>query len=178
MRFSSEYRDLNRDLHRSNPDYGKAAYALAPWVLTLTKETGVRSILDYGCGKGTLKPALLALDPDIRVVEYDPAVPGKDADPQPCELVVCIDVLEHIEPDCLRDVLTHIQQVGLAGAMFVIDTKPSGKTLADGRNTHLIVEDQLWWEETLSRYFDIKFSSPLAPPPEPRLIILCVHDIK
>jgi|TARA_B110000438_G_scaffold239234_1_gene237407 hypothetical protein len=175
VRISPTYRDLNRDLHRNNPDYGKAAHALAPWVVSFAKETGVQSLLDYGCGKGTLRPAILALEPGLLVSEYDPAIPGKDLDPEPCELVICIDVLEHIEPDCLPDVLAHVRNVGQGGAMFIIDTVLAEKTLADGRNAHLIVEDQAWWENTLNTYFDVKFASPLAPPPERRLIMLCAH---
>ena len=95
MRISSTYRDLNRDLHRSNPDDGRAAPALAPWVVDFAKQSGVQTLLDYGCGKGTLKPAILAQAPDLIVAEYDPAIPGKDSEPQPCDIVVCIDVLEH-----------------------------------------------------------------------------------
>ncbi len=147
MRISSEYRDLNLKLHRSNPDYGRVAHAIAPWVVEFAKEGGVRSFLDYGCGKGTLRPAILALAPDLIVAEYDPAMPGKDAPPEPCDVVACIDVLEHVEPDCLSDVLSHIQELGFGGAFFIIDTVPAQKTLADGRNAHLIVEDLAWWKK-------------------------------
>ena len=172
MRISSTYRDLNRDLHRSNPDYGRAAHALAPWVVELAKESGVQSLLDYGCGKGTLRPAVLALAPDLIIAEYDPALPGKDAEPQPCDIVVCIDVLEHIEPDCLDDVLSHIQDLSLGGAFFIIDTVPAQKFLADGRNAHLIVEDLSWWNKRLSAFFDIKVAQPLAPDQPPRILVI------
>ncbi len=175
MRISDQYRSLNVELHRSNPDYGRAAHALAPWVVEFTQASGVRTVLDYGCGKGTLRPALLALDPDLMVAEYDPAMPGKDQEPKPCDLVVCIDVLEHVEPECLTDVLVHIQSLGLGGALFIIDTVPAKKTLADGRNAHLIVEDLNWWKSTLGDYFDIKVAQPLAPDQPPRVLIIGTH---
>lgn len=176
MRITSAYKDLNRDLHRTNPDYGRAAHALAPWVVEFVKASGAQSLLDYGCGKGTLRPAVLALSPTLNVTEYDPAVPGKDHDPNPADVVVCIDVLEHVEPDCLPDVLGHIQILGLGGVLFIIDTVPAQKTLADGRNAHLIVENLDWWTATLSAYFDIKVAQPLAPDQPPRVLVIGVRN--
>jgi len=175
VRISDEYRSLNRALHRSNPDYGRAAYALAPWVVDFARACRIRSLLDYGCGKGTLRPAVLALYPALVVAEYDPAMPGKDKEPDPCDLVVCIDVLEHVEPDCLSDVLAHIKALSLGGALFIIDTVPAQKTLADGRNAHLIIENIGWWETTLGDYFDIKFAQPLAPNQQPRVLVIGTH---
>ena len=46
MRISDTYRDLNLDLHRSNPDYGRAAHALAPWVVEFAQASGARSLLE------------------------------------------------------------------------------------------------------------------------------------
>ena len=175
VRISDTYRELNLGLHRTNPDYGRAAHALAPWVVEFAQASGAQTLLDYGCGKGTLRPAVLALDPNLVVAEYDPAVPGKDREPEPSELVVCIDVLEHVEPPCLADVLTHIKSLSLGGALFIVDTVPAQKTLADGRNAHLIVEGLDWWTTTLSDYFDVKVSQPLAPDQPPRVLIIGVR---
>ncbi|MDG2242647.1 MAG: hypothetical protein P8L66_04035 [Rhodospirillaceae bacterium] len=73
----------------------------------MAKQTDAESVRDYGCGKGALRPAVLAaLAPDLDVTEYDQAMLGKDSEPSPAHLVVCIDVMEHIEPDCQHDVLT------------------------------------------------------------------------
>lgn len=174
MRISPEYRELNLQLHRSNPDYGRAAHAIAPMVVHLAKETNAHTLLDYGCGKGTLRPAVLALAPDLEVAEYDPAMPGKDADPEPVDVVVCIDVLEHIEPACLDDVLTHIQSLGKGGAFFIVDTVPAQKTLADGRNAHLIVEDLEWWRDTLSKYFNILVAQPIVSEQPERVLVIGV----
>ena len=174
MRISPEYRELNLQLHRSNPDYGRAAHAIAPMVVHLAQETNARTLLDYGCGKGTLRPAVLALAPDLEVAEYDPAMPGKDADPEPVDVAVCIDVLEHIEPDCLHDVLTHIQSLGQGGAFFIVDTVLAQKTLADGRNAHLIVEDMAWWREILGQYFNILVAQPIVPEQPERVLVIGV----
>lgn len=174
MRISPEYRELNLQLHRSNPDYGRAAHAIAPLVVHLARETKVQTILDYGCGKGTLRPAILALAPELVVTEYDPAMPGKDSEPSPVDVAVCIDVLEHIEPDCLDDVLSHIQTLGQGGAFFIVDTVLAQKTLADGRNAHLIVEGAEWWRSTLSQYFNILAAEPIAPEMPERILVVGV----
>ncbi len=81
--------------------------------------------------------------------EYDPAIEGKDGRPVFADLVVCTDVLEHIEPDRLDNVLTHLRTLARRAVFVVINTQPSNKTLTDGRNAHLIVEPAVWWYERL-----------------------------
>lgn len=110
----------------------------------MVKEAGFRTVLDYGCGKGTLAKTL-----PFPIWEYDPAIKNKDWPPRPSELVVCADVLEHIEPECLDAVLDDLASLTLDVAYFVIHTKPAGKDLPDGRNAHLIQEGKDWWERKL-----------------------------
>ncbi len=155
MLISEEYRKLNAALHDDNPAYGSMAHKYASAVAQMALACGDESILDYGCGKGTLKPALLDLIPGLAVHEYDPAIPDLDQDPDPQDLVVAFDVMEHIEPECLDDVLSHIQSKALKHAMFFIANVRAKKLLPDGRNAHLIVEDRQWWERKISHYFDI-----------------------
>ena len=87
--------------------------------------------------------------------EYDPAIVGKDQEPEPADLVVCTDVLEHIEPDYLDEVLLHLRTKVKKRLFFAISLRPAGKTLADGRNAHLIVESAEWWLDRLSPYFRV-----------------------
>ena len=151
MRITEEYREANKRLHEINPKYGSSSAKWAPKVLELVDKTGSRNVLDYGCGKGQLAAALSHLD----VREYDPAVPGKDAEPQPADLVICTDVLEHIEPNCLDDVLQHIRAVTLKLAFLNVATRPAVKTLPDGRNTHLIIQPETWWRARIEAFFDV-----------------------
>lgn len=152
---SEEYRQLNNELHRTRPDYGAQAHRDVGVIARTIKNNGVKSVLDYGCGKGTLKPALLADLPDLTVEEYDPAIPEKSADPKPCQLVVVFDVMEHVEPDSIESVLAHIQSKSTMGAAFVISNVKANKDLPDGRNAHLVVESPDWWVEKVSQYFDV-----------------------
>jgi hypothetical protein len=109
------------------------------------RKLGATTLLDYGCGEGRLRAELEKADPPIRVQEYDPGIKGKGGMPKPCDLVVCSDVLEHVEPAKLPAVLDHIYRIAGMGAYFVIATRKANATLPDGRNAHLIVEPAAWW---------------------------------
>jgi hypothetical protein len=126
---------------RARGKWGADGHKHAAEVLRYAAEVGAESILDYGCGEMTLAEACKP----TRVLGYDPGVPGREALPKPCELVVSTDVLEHIEPDRLDAVLTHIYQLAGKAAYFVIATRPANAVLPDGRNAHLIVERAEWW---------------------------------
>ncbi|MGH7273686.1 MAG: 6-hydroxymethylpterin diphosphokinase MptE-like protein [Nitrospiria bacterium] len=147
---TEEYRALNIQLHKENLAYGVGGGKEAPVVLKLATQCNTKSILDYGCGKGYLAKAI-----PFPIWEYDPAIPGKDAAPRPADLVVCADVLEHIEPDKLIVVLDDIRRCLRQVGYFVIHTGPAQKTYADGRNTHLIQQNQAWWERMLNKFFEV-----------------------
>jgi hypothetical protein len=147
---SQEYAKQNRILHHLNPTYGVSAVRHKDTIKKLYEVTGSKSLLDYGCGKGLLAKSL-----DFPIWEYDPAIPGKDNPPRPADIVVCIDVLEHIEPEYLTAVLTDLARCVVKVGYFVISTQKSIKTLPDGRNTHLIVEGKNWWQKTLQPFFTL-----------------------
>ena len=60
-------------------------------------------------------------------------------------MVACIDVLEHIEPQCLDSVLDHLAALTEGVAFLSIHTGPAVKVLSDGRNAHLTQEPMMWW---------------------------------
>ena len=68
---------------------------------------------------------------------FDPAFP-EYGDPQPADLVCCIDVLEHIEPEFLDSVIAELARITIKLGFFTIATGPATKTRADGGNAHLI----------------------------------------
>lgn len=148
---SEAYREQNRLLHESRDDYGRSSAKWCAYVSRLANSERHDSILDYGCGKGELKARL----PDFPIAEYDPAVPGKDHAPDPADLVVCTDVLEHIEPVHLNAVLRDLARCTRRRLFFAISTVASMKTLADGRNAHLLVKPAAWWTEKLAQHFQI-----------------------
>lgn len=128
-------------LHSVDPMFGAEGYLWAYLIAGIATLEGCKSVLDYGCGKGTLAKALTG----FRVEEYDPGIPGKDGPPVRCDLVVALDVLEHIEPDCLDAVLRQIAELSSGVVFVVISTKLSKRLMADGRDTHLSLHDDAWW---------------------------------
>jgi FkbM family methyltransferase len=147
---TNKYRELNQQLHRENPYYGISGHLRANTVTGLATQLGTQDILDYGCGKGTLSQSM-----PWPIKEYDPAVLGKEQEPMPADIVVCTDVLEHVEPELLDHVLMDIGRCTRKLAYIVVHTGPSMKTLPDGRNTHLIQQPRAWWRQQLEKFFVI-----------------------
>lgn len=152
---SEEYRALQRALHE-NPDYGVASLHYAPLVAEIVRAVGATELLDYGAGKGRLGRALREkFGLDLVIHHYDPAVPQWSAPPAPCRFVACIDVLEHIEPELLDNVLDDLKRVTAGVGVFTVHTGPAAKTLPDGRNAHLIQKPPEWWLPKILERFDL-----------------------
>jgi hypothetical protein len=148
---SPAYREQNELLHAARPDYGMGGRRWTSRVVDILNAIGGKSVLDYGCGKGMLRAAIGG----IEVFEYDPAIEGK-TEAVPADLVVCTDVLEHIEPDLLGNVLSHLASMTRKRLFFNIATRSAGKCLPDGRNAHLLVRPGFWWRAALEKHFSIE----------------------
>ena len=145
MLISPEYRELNRNQIVNNKNYAVSGHLSRDAIRKLS-DWGRKPILDYGCGRALLAQSL---GPAYKVTNYDPCVPEYDIDPQPHPAVFCGDVLEHIEPDLLHNVLGHLRSLVSGVGLFRICVVPSSTTLDDGRNAHLIVQPHEWWRERL-----------------------------
>lgn len=149
MLISESYREQNAALHQAAPGYGIGGAKWASLVRSLCPDN--QTVLDYGCGKGALAKALSPR----KISEYDPAIPGKDI-AEPADIVVCTEVLEHIEPESIDEVLMHLASLTRQMLLFSVATKKARKTLPDGRNAHLIVQSVEWWKERLEKFFKIR----------------------
>lgn len=150
---SEDYRRQQQELHK-NPDYGVASTHFAPIVSKVCNQYGVEELLDYGAGKGRLAQNL-DVDHSMMVQQYDPAIPEWADEPEPCEMVACIDVLEHIEPALLENVLDDLQRLTRRIGLFTVSTVFAEKTLDDGRNAHLIVRPMEWWLPKIMERFEL-----------------------
>ncbi|MFG5119540.1 glycosyltransferase [Methylorubrum sp. POS3] len=152
---SDTYRHLQQELH-GRFNYGIGGHRWVEGVKLLMDAFVCESILDYGCGRGLLTKGLLAKGIDVVTSEYDPAVAGKDLPPEPADLVVCTDVLEHIEPDCLDDVLSDLARLTKKVLLVNISTRPAVKVLADGRNAHILLMSPDQWLVLLTGRFGVR----------------------
>jgi 2-polyprenyl-3-methyl-5-hydroxy-6-metoxy-1,4-benzoquinol methylase len=130
----------------------------------LVKRHGLSDVLDYGCGKQTLARALA----DLKVIGYDPAFEELSAPPSPADLVVCGDVLEHVEPEHLDSVFDDLARCTRRLAFLVVATRPARKQLADGRNAHLSQMSASRWLNHILPRFDVKYMAQHLPEFEDR----------
>jgi 2-polyprenyl-3-methyl-5-hydroxy-6-metoxy-1,4-benzoquinol methylase len=137
-------------LHAAPRGYGGRGSKWSPVVEELLRRHSCRSMLDYGCGQGSLVRVLsnnFKLADGLELREYDPAIAGKDATPaEPADLVVCTDVLEHIESDKIARVLRHLSELTGHALFTVISLVPTNKTLSDGRQAHILLRSVEWWK--------------------------------
>jgi hypothetical protein len=163
------YKDQLRTLHSRDVMWGSSAGRWRGDVMEHAEQLQAKTILDYGCGKGHLK--LLTEKFGFEVREYDPGIPGKDGPPAVADMVACLDVLEHIEPDQLDSALEHMKSLAFKGALFVAALYPSGTRLPDGRDSHLILESPEWWVAKVESIFGpVKWDHRARPTRNPNRV--------
>jgi hypothetical protein len=122
---------------------------------SLVRKTGVKNILDYGAGSsGILARDLPQRIPGINIIGYEPGVPELSRPPDPSPFVLCIDVLEHVEPEYVDAVLDDLKRVTICHGFFNVATEPAQRILPDGRNAHLTVQPIEWWTEKITSRWD------------------------
>ena len=157
MLISPQYQEQQRAMHSDEEHpYGTTARKYGETVSELVNLMGVKHLLDYGCGKRRSLMETFRPDHECRVQCYDPGVPEYSDPPTPAEMVVCIDVLEHIEPMYIEDVLDHLEDLTESLLFATVHTKPAGKILPDGRNAHLIQKPAEWWLPKIMERFTLK----------------------
>lgn len=147
---SPEYAALQAQFHRERPDYGISGERYSEHIRQLANKMQTRDILDYGCGKATLQKSL-----PFPIHNYDPFVTEYAAAPEPADIVVCTDVMEHIELEFINSTLRDIAALTKQVAFFQIATRLASKVLPDGRNAHLVVQPINWWLGPIAMHFNI-----------------------
>ena len=144
MLISEEYRKEQERLHQ-NPKYGTMGAHFGQMISQIVDKNEINHLLDYGAGHNKSLTKTLNPTRDLKYQAYDPGVPELAGDPVPAEMVCAIDILEHIEPENLEDVLDHLEELTEVILFATICTGPAVKTLSDGRNAHLIQQPISWW---------------------------------
>jgi len=155
---SPEYLEQNRLLHK-RLTYGAGGDQYMDLIEKLVIRNGpINGVLDYGAGKGNFKRRFERRFPFLSVQNYDPVTFPDD--PLPADLLVCTDVLEHIEPECLGSVLNHMKILTRKLGFLVIATRPAQKNLPDGRNAHLIQKPSDWWLKRIEALWNVSQWEP------------------
>ena len=149
MNISPEYLALNQQLHAEKPAWGSSARLRINGVLNLEREIDAQTILDYGCGKG-----LMSRQSGLIMDEYDPAIPGKETIRlSSYDMVICTDVMEHVEPEFVDNVLNEIESLAVKGVYFIIYLVPALHLLPDGSNCHRTIQPAEWWVNKIESIF-------------------------
>lgn len=163
---SDKYRRLNREAHK-DPAYGTTAHIHAPFLQGILDRAQAETLLDYGCGKQTLRAAVTGVD----YRGYDPALPGLDAPPEPADAVYCGDVMEHVEPEFTDAVLADVIRLAVKVAVFVICCAPGARVLGDGKPAHRNVHQAEYWRTKLAAFGRMEEVPGIAKKPEVRIAV-------
>lgn len=169
---SDEYKAQQQSLHDHAVvdgvavPYGGACIFYAPIIAEVINKLEPAHVLDYGCGKHVMLAKALVkngIKHRFKYQAYDPCVPKYAGDPLPADMVVSVDVLEHIEEDRIDDVLDHLQRLTEAVGFFTIHTGPASKVLPDGRNAHILQRPPEWWLPRLMCRFELQSFQLISP---------------
>ena len=172
---TEEYRQVLKDTHAyaGHKQWGNTGNSdYFDRILQLIDRHKKKEILDYGAGWGGVKAKMAETRPDIIVHEFEPARDDVCAPAEPCEFVVCTDVFEHVEPDCLDAFFLDLQRVVQDVAFFTVSMVPAQRILTDGRNAHLIQKPFGWWLAKVSEYFDIRFARHVSSRSSGAIIVV------
>jgi hypothetical protein len=152
---SPAYQREQQQLHEAGL-YGTVSITYAPMVSQIIERMEVSHLLDYGCGAQTNLAKHLKVSRKLMYQAYDPGVPKFSKPPVPAQMVACIDVLEHIEPEYLENVLNELARLAEAIVFLTVTTCAAFKTLSDGRNAHLTQQPMSWWLPKFMDRWDIQ----------------------
>ncbi len=163
-RWTNNYAAIQKEMHLRYEDYGTFMLTniksmsfeiVGKGVLALyTQLSRPIRILDYGCGNGQLSRSLKEMFNIVEVTNYDPFVSEFSKEPEGnFDMVVCLDVMEHIEMQCIKNTLKYIQDKATYMVVFVIALDEAKKELADGRNAHITLKNPYWWVGKLQERF-------------------------
>ena len=150
-RMTPEYRALNEQMHEERQFDGDDPKRYIPKIEAFIADIEAESVLDYGCGQCVLK---LKNELSVPVYGYDPCREGFTDEPDAHDMLVSFDVMEHVEPELVDNVLDHVRSKVKKGALIVIALElDKYKRLADGSNPHRSIKTADEWRELLLKRF-------------------------
>ena len=146
---NTDYQNQIQSMHQSGKfDNGAKQFHIVKPFLEQYRPT---SLLDFGCGKGSLIRCIQEFDSSIACRGYDPGNPEFATMPEHAfDAVISTDAIEHIEPEFLDETLAMLFSKMKRACFLRIACHPAKKHLPDGRNCHLIVESPQWWRARIA----------------------------
>ena len=134
---------------------GLSTVIFADLIKIIIKKNSLSTLLDYGSGKGNryynksiygkkMYPPLKDYW-KIKPTLFDPGVPYKKPKNKIFDIVISIDVLEHIPFQDLNWVIEEIFSFAKKIVFLNIACYPANKLLPNGQNAHVSIFPPLWW---------------------------------
>jgi hypothetical protein len=150
MSLYNTYLEQAKIMHKdSNVWKGHMIKRYMPQIKQIIEEKNIDTILDYGCGKAQHHPD------SWNSYKYDPAIPQFSTKPdknKKFDLVLCVDVLEHIPEESLPEIIKELFDYSNKWVFCTAAVKEAGKTLPNGMNAHATVKPEDWWKELFKPY--------------------------
>jgi len=147
--------ELYKKLHKKKSEYGNTGSRYTKRIIDHIQQYKPESVLDFGCGKGSLAAELSKLG--LRVDEYDPAIEGKEQIQQKhYDMIITTDVLEHLYEDEIQIICSDFLSLSPLTMFHVICNRPATHLLPDGSNAHKTVKPIEWWDDKLKNYTGFK----------------------
>jgi len=146
---------------------GKSTLIFAKLIKQIIQNNNILTMLDYGCGKGYyyenpfnkygVKSDSLRNYWDIDIDLYDPCFQeySKFNDNKDYDLIICIDVLEHIPTIDINWVLEKLLKKSKKYLFINIACHPAIALLPNGKNAHVNIKTPKWWHEKFLNFRDI-----------------------
>ena len=157
----------SQQLHKDSLSYGPASsyfqdtnikrlFGIPYGIKIANEHSRIKSVLDFGAGNGGLVLSLnKILGEEIAVTGFDPGVNKYSEEPTgKFDVITCIDVLEHVDRTSIDKILNQIKNLTAGFMVFVIDLVPARKSLADGRNAHVLLAPPEYWASRINQAFD------------------------
>lgn len=165
-----ELQNLYRTMHEKGESFlgippeatfsGKSLAPQSAHIKRLIEQTGARTILDYGSGKGRQYEPQLVRDgsggqwPSVmdywdveEVVCYDPCyAPFSKLPDGKFDGVVCTDVLEHCPEEDMPWIIEEIFGFATRFVFTNVACYPARKRLPNGENAHCTIKPVEWWK--------------------------------
>ena len=149
-----------RQIDNKDAFNGKSILSYVQIIKNIIVLNNCESLLDYGCGKAKFyyesfktKQANYPNLKDywnIKINMYDPCFIKYDKFPiSKTDIIICIDVLEHIPIEDIDWVLREIFLLTKKVIFFNIACYPAKALLPNGKNAHINIKNYKWWQKKL-----------------------------
>ena len=147
---------------------GKSTIIFAPLVKNIIKQNNIKSMLDYGCGKGFYYENAVNISGinnknlrefwGINIDIYDPCYEKYNIlnQDKKYDLIICIDVLEHIPKEDIPSVLSLISNLTNKYIFLNVACNEAVALLPNGENAHINIQEPEWWYEQILQIINVR----------------------